>query len=808
MKKVININFQGRIIPIEETAFEILKQYTESLRNYFAGEEGRDEIINDIENRIAELCSERLAHDTHCITDEDVNAIINTIGRPEELDEAAGSKQEEPAAKQANTGGNTHKEAGTGKFYRNSDDKILGGVCSGIANYINADPVLLRIIFVFLAGAIFWLYILIWLIVPARSLQTNITKRFYRNPEKKVLGGVCSGLAAYFHTEVWIPRLIFALPLASVLVSGTWDRMFDHWNFNNGWNLVSGSLGSSLLVTYIILWIAVPAAKSASDLLEMKGEKIDINSIRDKVKDNINQFHSKAEAMGHEMQGAASRISANTESGFVQFLKFGFKAIFFFIAGIVALVLLAVFIGLAFGGVAVFPLKNLLLEGTTQNTLAWCSLILVIGVPIIAIITWLIRRISGIRSGKSYIGTSFGVLWAAGFISTVILFSLVYDDLKVKHSEVTPVSMLQPKEGLITVTAAPHGPLQLYARRFWQDQDNENDWLAGIDKDSFVLKNVKVHVEQSPDSQYHMYEVRYSRGNSISKAQEQIQQIHFDIRQEGNKVILPPGIMISRKNKFRNQQVMVVIEVPLGKQIMFDESLEHYSWIVFRNGGKNFNIESEDDNDYHDYGLPYTMTVSGLKSTGDTSSIADQPGSRKLNHFSGLSLDLPVHVVLHTSDKSYVVIHAPENIVRKIHTNIKNDILHIESDNFGGNGSITIDVYSDRYETIEVNGSGNITASEALDLADVISIELNGSGNISLQGNCVTQQIELNGSGNINTREMSAKNAHFELTGSGVIKLNVSGEIDGNISGSGNVTNAGNAKGNVTVAGSGRFSKE
>lgn len=57
MKKVININFQGRVIPIEEDAYENLKKYVESLRQYFANEEGKEEIINDIENRIAELFS-------------------------------------------------------------------------------------------------------------------------------------------------------------------------------------------------------------------------------------------------------------------------------------------------------------------------------------------------------------------------------------------------------------------------------------------------------------------------------------------------------------------------------------------------------------------------------------------------------------------------------------------------------------------------------------------------------------------------------------------------------------------------------
>src|SRR5438093_9945399 len=87
MKKVININFQGRVIPIEETAYDILKQYVESLRRFFANEDGRDEIINDIEGRIAELFGETLKKGSTCITDADVNTIIDSMGRPEDFDD-------------------------------------------------------------------------------------------------------------------------------------------------------------------------------------------------------------------------------------------------------------------------------------------------------------------------------------------------------------------------------------------------------------------------------------------------------------------------------------------------------------------------------------------------------------------------------------------------------------------------------------------------------------------------------------------------------------------------------------------------
>ena len=99
MNKVININFQGRILPIEEQSYDVLKQYIESLRVYFANEEGRDEIINDIECRVAELCDERLKKGTLCITQEDMNLIITSIGRPADFEAQDGFEQSTTSSK-------------------------------------------------------------------------------------------------------------------------------------------------------------------------------------------------------------------------------------------------------------------------------------------------------------------------------------------------------------------------------------------------------------------------------------------------------------------------------------------------------------------------------------------------------------------------------------------------------------------------------------------------------------------------------------------------------------------------------------
>src|SRR6187551_1431590 len=88
MKKIININLSGRVVPIEDSAYEKLQEYIVSLRSYFANEEGRDEIINDIESRIAELMSDKIKKGASAITDADIEEIITSMGRIEDFEKA------------------------------------------------------------------------------------------------------------------------------------------------------------------------------------------------------------------------------------------------------------------------------------------------------------------------------------------------------------------------------------------------------------------------------------------------------------------------------------------------------------------------------------------------------------------------------------------------------------------------------------------------------------------------------------------------------------------------------------------------
>ncbi|MEP7319151.1 MAG: PspC domain-containing protein, partial [Panacibacter sp.] len=250
MKKVININFQGRVVPIEETAYDILKQYVESLSRFFDKEEGKDEIINDIEGRIAELFVETLKKGSTCITDDDVNAIINSMGRPEDF-EAEESNVQAQLGERKQQSSNTssgysqaQEEPNTGsrvrpdRFYRDENNKLLGGVCAGLANYFNLDKLVIRILFIvftFGFGFGFIAYLILWVAIPSSASATigSTRKRLFRDPENKLIGGVCGGLASYFGVNVWVPRVLFLIPFLSFVTSWNHWGAFDFPNFLN-----------------------------------------------------------------------------------------------------------------------------------------------------------------------------------------------------------------------------------------------------------------------------------------------------------------------------------------------------------------------------------------------------------------------------------------------------------------------------------------------------------------------------------------------------------------------------------------------
>lgn len=644
MKKVININFQGRVIPIEETAYEILKQYIESLRRYFAQEEGKDEIINDIENRIAELFDGNLKKGAVCITDADVSAVMASMGRPEDFEEqdatyGTGSQGSATASEAAGSYAtdNSHMKEDTRRFRRAENDKVLGGVCAGIAHYFKIDPAVVRILFALIAFGGFGfgiiLYIVLWAILPAETLETNVRKRLYRDPDSKVIGGVASGLAAYFNIETWIPRLAFLLPFLLSFLPNVFNWGWGHWR--GPWVAFSG-LGGTFFITYIILWIVLPKAVTASEKLEMRGEKIDLESIKNTVQEELQGvkgraqkagavFSEKATAMGQEFSKIAQEksqvfasevkpIARKAGTGIGNAIGVIFKAFFLGIAGIIAFALMAVLIALFYSGVGVFPLKNFLLEGFWQNFLAWSVLALFIGIPIIAIIVWIVRRIMGVRSRNQYLGYAFGSLWIIGLVSAITLLSMLVRNFRTRTSTTEEAVITQPTTGSMIIKVA-EGKVKYYTSDFF---DGEFPFLS-INEDSMLLNTVRVKLVKSDDTAYHVKKVKFARGNTPLIAETNASSIQFAVAQKDSILSLAKGFPISKNNKFRNQQVLVVVEVPVGKKIMVDRSVDWYDWFninVDRRKGVNIDWDDRWDNSYSwSSNVQYTMTTEGLERT-------------------------------------------------------------------------------------------------------------------------------------------------------------------------------------------------
>ena len=140
MQRIIQINIAGRVIPIEEDAYQVLKDYLNTLERLFSREEGNDEIIQDIEYRIAELFGIRLQNNVPAIDRSDVQKVIDTLGPAHELNESADINKPgdlpvpyvRPAGRQEQQGrqqySNSHR-----RLFRNTNDKVIGGVCSGLA---------------------------------------------------------------------------------------------------------------------------------------------------------------------------------------------------------------------------------------------------------------------------------------------------------------------------------------------------------------------------------------------------------------------------------------------------------------------------------------------------------------------------------------------------------------------------------------------------------------------------------------------------------------------------------------------------
>ena len=292
MKKTLNINIGSRVFNIDEDAYDLLSRYLESIKKYFQKINIEDDVFQDIENRISEKFNSILKN-RESLNIDDINNIIKEMGTLDDFKEAYNDFDTNDFNNQNNESKTTGKRK---RIYRNTSDKVIAGVASGLANYFSVDPIIFRLIFIVSLFTGFGLiaYLIFWIGIPANdSGKINENKRLYRDGDNKIFGGVAYGLGNYFGIDPAIVRVFFIL------------------------SIFFGGLG---ILAYLILWVSIPEAKTVGEKMNMEGYPLTLENIEKFFKEKLPNKDGK-------------------ENLFVKIILFPFRIIGPIILGIISIII-------------------------------------------------------------------------------------------------------------------------------------------------------------------------------------------------------------------------------------------------------------------------------------------------------------------------------------------------------------------------------------------------------------------------------------------------------------------------------------
>ncbi len=164
MKTTTNFNIQGTVFHMDDEAFAVFKPYLDSIHLHFRESRGRDEIINDIEMRMVELFQQQLTSANQVVGVKEVRFVMAIMGSPSDFD-------------QENQSEYLYQPSRRKRLYRDMDNRMLGGVSSGLGDYFRLDPTLVRLAFVLatFSGLSPFVYVIMWIVVPpARTIAEKL----------------------------------------------------------------------------------------------------------------------------------------------------------------------------------------------------------------------------------------------------------------------------------------------------------------------------------------------------------------------------------------------------------------------------------------------------------------------------------------------------------------------------------------------------------------------------------------------------------------------------------------------------------
>lgn len=507
MNKTITMNLSGIIFHIEEDAYEMLNKYLSTIKGYFHDSEGRDEIMSDIESRIAEMLQEKVSTTKQAVLKMDVESVIAVMGKPEDFagDNSENTKNESKTENNSSFDGSKRR-----RVFRDPDDAVVSGVCSGIANYFDFDP--------------------IWL------------------------------------------RAAFAI---SFFVFG------------------------SGLILYIILWMIIPKAKTTAEKLEMRGEKVDINNIGKTVNEEFEEFKKRMEKFGEDVNSKENRQRVRTNSQkAADFIGDVLRNIFQIVGKIfsVALIVFAVFLtvillGSLFGrnfihvntndtdfSYSIYDMMHSIFPNDLPIELAVIGLVLFLGLPLLSMIYGGVRHLFGIKQKNKIVSYTSTFLWLTGLAFIIYVVYQISDDFKEDATSKQNIELVSTKSDTLYLSLKNYDKYGLS-----KDADDNYDSRILIDNWTLLKKDGKTtslgyprfDIVLNEIDSVELVAIKSASGVDKKEAFYRAKQISYGVSQKDSLIEFSPQFDIQDGDKWRNQNLRVVLKIPVGKVVFLSANMKH-----------------------------------------------------------------------------------------------------------------------------------------------------------------------------------------------------------------------------------------
>lgn len=541
MNKTLTFNLNGFVFTIEESGYMLLKNYLDEIKAYFLRQTDGLEIVTEIEARIAEKFRLQLEKDKReLLFEADVEQIMAEMGSVADF-EAFADEADSDDAEPADFNQKTY-----GRLFRSSNNRVLAGVANGLAEYLQADPSLVRLLFIlttlFFAGFGLILYLVLWMALPEAQLNApsrqphdkekmQRNKRLYRDVDEKVIGGVSAGIAAYLQLDPIIIRLLFILAV--------------FW----------GGFG---VLAYLILWIAMPSAKTLAQKVEMRGQTANLTNMaqvqKQKTVPGERNLLSRLLALPIEMLRVCMQVLGSllrASIGVLRVLVGGLMLLAGAILGFVLIASTLVVIGHFTGTIetSAIPIPLVALSGSASSDIFISILGFFLAIGPILIMLYLGFRLLLNRKlfqrRQLYYGSSiFGVLLLIGFFMGIKTATNFQKEGHISFEQ----SYSWPEDGMPTFIPLPG------------EDDNTYDW-------------VDIHWDASNDSSIYVHQEQIAQGSDLENARFNAAMVRLPFSQADTNFYLKRGLEFLPDARFRFQRVEATIRIPRNQTVRIHNDL-------------------------------------------------------------------------------------------------------------------------------------------------------------------------------------------------------------------------------------------